>query len=155
MGNLSHLDGKSLQTFIDHDLKDFLTKTQEIRKDKDSGDAQFPIRALKSLVDGETTPATIGQNQILALGPMVSDDTTHGKGLVEAVRAAAKSIDEILERQQRIFQDIDRDFRQTLKQIGTTQSDNLTEIDGDKMLELFEDVDNDMSPDSKTTNTSS
>ncbi|MFH8625921.1 type VII secretion system-associated protein [Streptomyces vietnamensis] len=146
MGNLSHLDGQSLQTFIDHDIKDFLTKTEEIRRDKDSGDAKYPIRALRSLVDGETTPETIGQNQILALGPMAGDDTTHGKSLIEAVKGAAKSIDEILERQQRLFRDIDRDFRQTLKIMGSAQSDNLTEIKADKMLELFEDVDNDMGP---------
>ncbi|MGW0812780.1 type VII secretion system-associated protein [Streptomyces viridiviolaceus] len=153
MGNLSHLDGKSLQTFIDNDIKDFLTKTEEIRRDRDTGDAKFPVRALKSLVDGETTPETIGQNQILALGPMANDDTTHGKSLIEAVKGAAKSIDEILERQQRIFRDIDRDFRQTLKLMGSTQNDNLSEIKGDKMLELLEDVDNDMGPAGKDTST--
>ncbi|WP_121712972.1 type VII secretion system-associated protein [Streptomyces sp. E5N91] len=155
MGNLSHLDGRSLQTFIDNDLKDFLTKTEEIRRDKDSGDAKFPIRALKSLVDGETTPETIGQNQILAIGPMANDDTTHGKSLVEAVRGAAKSIDEILEKQQRLFADIDRDFRQTIKLMGATQGDNLTEIQGDKMLELLEDVDNNMGPVGDETKTAS
>ncbi|MFF0478486.1 type VII secretion system-associated protein [Streptomyces sp. NPDC004284] len=153
MGNLSHLDGQSLQTFVDHDIKDFLTKTEEIRRDKDSGDATYPIRALRSLVDGETTPETIGQNQVLALGPMAGDDTTHGKSLIEAVKGAAKSIDEILERQQRLFRDIDRDFRQTLKLMGSAQSDNLTEINAEKMLELFEDVDNDMGPSGKASKT--
>jgi len=153
MGDLSHLDGKSLQSFIDNDIRDFMTKTEEIRKDKDSGDAKYPIRALKSLVDGQTTPETIGQNQFLALGPMVTDDLTHGKSLVEALRTAAASIDEILERQQRIFRDIDRDFRQTLKLMGSTQGDNLTEIEAEKLLELLEDVDNDMGPTSKDTKT--
>ncbi|GGT64276.1 type VII secretion system-associated protein [Streptomyces sp. NPDC059153] len=155
MGNLSHLDGKSLQTFIDNDLRDFLTKTEEIRRDKYAGDDQRPIRSLKSLVDGETTPETMAQNQLLALGPMVNDDTTHGKSLIEAVKSAAKSVDEILERQQRLFKDIDRDFRQTLKLMGSTQGDNITEINADKLLELFEDVDNDMSPSSKNTSTNS
>lgn len=155
MGNLSHLDGKSLQTFVDHDIKDFLTKTEEIRRDKDAGGGNHPVRSLKSLIDGESTPETIGQNQFLALGPMVGDDLSHGKGLIAAVTASAKSIDEILERQQRIFNDIDRDFRQTLKLMGSTQSDNITEIDGEKLLELFEDVDNDMSPTGKTTDAGS
>lgn len=153
MGNLSHLDAKSLQTFVDNDIKDFVKKTEEIRRDQDTGDAKYPIRALKSLVDGQTTPATIGQNQILALGPMVNDDTTHGKGLIEALKKSAGSIDEILERQARIFQDIDRDFRQTLKHMESTQSDNLTKIEASKLLELLEDVDNDMSPSSKETTT--
>ncbi len=153
MGDLSHLDGKSLQTFIDNDIRDFLAKTEEIRRDKDFGDGTYPVRALRGLVAGETTPDTIGQNQILALGPMANDDTTHGKGLIEALKNAAQSIDEILERQRRIFLDIDRNFRQTLKLMGTTQNDNLTEIEADKLLELLEDVDNDMGPAGKDTNT--
>ncbi|WP_030186759.1 type VII secretion system-associated protein [Streptomyces violaceorubidus] len=153
MGNLSHLDTQSLQAFVDNDIKDFLTKTEEIRRDKDSGDTKYPVRALKSLVDGQATPQTIGQNQILALGPMVNDDTTHGKGLIEALKKAAGSIDEILERQVRIFQDIDRDFRQTLKHMTSAQEDNLTKIEAAKLLELLEDVDNDMGPTKQDTTT--
>ncbi|MGV9914640.1 type VII secretion system-associated protein [Streptomyces tendae] len=140
MPDLSHLDGPSLQTFIDTELKDFMTKTQEIRKDAAAG------RALRALVAGETTPETIGQNQILALGPMVNDDLTHGKSLVEATRKAAESIDKILEHQERLLKDIDRDFRLTLKHMQETQSNNLSGITGDKMLELLEDVDNSMGP---------
>ncbi|MFE4453472.1 type VII secretion system-associated protein [Streptomyces sp. NPDC056796] len=147
MGNLTHLDGKSLQTFIETDLKDFVTQTQNIRNDKpDTSDGRPAGRALKSLIDGSTTPETLQQNQFLALGPMVANDLTHGKGLIEATTRSAKSIDGILEAQQRLFRDIERDFRQTLKVMGATQSDNMTEINAQKMLDIFEDVDNDLGP---------
>ncbi|MFF4792920.1 type VII secretion system-associated protein [Streptomyces sp. NPDC001276] len=154
MGNLTHLDGKSLQTFIETELKDFVTQTENIRRDKsDSADGRPPGRALKSLIDGTTTPETLQQNQFLALGPMVNDDLTHGKSLIESTTKSAKSLEGILEQQQRLFRDIDRDFRQTLKLMGATQSDNITEIDAQKLLDIFQDVDHDMSPtsDSKTT----
>ncbi|MFJ4622377.1 type VII secretion system-associated protein [Streptomyces sp. NPDC088812] len=154
MGDLSHLDGQSLQRFIDTDLKEFLTQTEDIRKDKDSGDANRPVRALKSLVDNEATADTLNQNQFLALGPMVSDaTTTHGKGLIDALARSAKSIDTVLADQQRLWQDIDRDFREVIKAIGDRQSDNLTEIDAQKALDLFADVDDDLGG-SNTTSTS-
>ncbi|MEU7023519.1 type VII secretion system-associated protein [Streptomyces sp. NPDC046203] len=141
MGGLSHFDGKSLQTFIDTELHDFVTATQNIRQDDPAGAG----RALKSLVENQTTPETLQQNQFLAIGPMTADDLTHGKSLVEGVTKSATSIDKILADQERLFRDIDRDFRQTLKVIGNTQSDSLTEIDGQKMLDIFEDVDGDLS----------
>ncbi|MFJ3672575.1 type VII secretion system-associated protein [Streptomyces sp. NPDC090106] len=154
MGKLTHLDGKSLSSFIETELKDFVEQTKNIRQDKtDSGDARPPGRALKSLVDGTTTPETLQQNQFLALGPMVSDGLTHGKNLIEATTKSAKSIDGILEAQERLFRDIDRDFRQTLKLMGNTQSDNIAEINAEKFLDIFEDVDNDLSPTSTSSST--
>ncbi|MEU8543816.1 type VII secretion system-associated protein [Streptomyces sp. NPDC048717] len=141
MGGLSHFDGKSLQTFIDTELHDFVTATQNIRQDDTAGAG----RALKSLVENQTTPQTLQQNQFLAIGPMTADDLTHGKSLVEGVTKSATSIDKILADQERLFRDIERDFRQTLKVIGNTQSDSLTEIDGQKALDIFEDVDGDLS----------
>ncbi|MGW3496383.1 type VII secretion system-associated protein [Streptomyces sp. NPDC001020] len=146
MANLSHLDGKSLQTFIDTELKDFVTQTENIRQDSDEG-TDHPARALKSLLNGEATPETLHQNQFLALGPMAGDEgLTHGKALIDAVTRSAKSIDGILENQQRLFRDIDRDFRETLKIMGATQSDNITEISGEKLLDIFGDVDRDLTP---------
>ncbi|MGW0855109.1 type VII secretion system-associated protein [Streptomyces sp. NPDC002690] len=154
MGNLTQLDGKSLQTFIDTELKDFVTQTENIRRDKtDSSDGRPPGRALKSLIDGATTPETLQQNQFLALGPMAGDQLTHGKSLIEATTKSATSIDGILDAQQRLFKDIDRDFRETLKIMGNTLGDNLTEINAQKLLDIFEDVDGDMSPSSSTKTT--
>jgi len=153
MGNLSHLDGKSLQTFIDTELKDFVTQTENIRKDAAPG-SDHPGRALKSLINGEADPDTLNQNQFLALGPMVGDDSlTHGKPLVEAATKSAKSIDGILENQQRLFRDIERDFRETLKIMGATQNDNITKIKAEKLLDIFEDVDHDLTPSGKSQST--
>lgn len=138
MANLSHLDGQSLQRFIDTDLHDFVRATESIRQDDTAG------RALSSLLAGESTPETLQQNQFLALGPMTDNDLTHGKALVAATTKSAKSIDEILLNQQRLFRDIDRDFRQVIKTMGDKQSDNIAEIEAEKLLDIFEDVDNDM-----------
>lgn len=154
MGNLSYLDGKSLQTFIDTDLKDFVTQTERIREDADPK-SDHPGRALKSLINGEADPDTLNQNQYLALGPMVDDGSlTHGKALVQSLTRSAKSIDAILENQQRLFRDIDKDFRETLKIMGSTQSDNITEISGEKLLDIFDDVDRDMTPSSSSSSQS-
>ncbi|WP_399895603.1 type VII secretion system-associated protein [Streptomyces sp. BBFR51] len=152
MGQLTQLDGKSLQTFIDTQLKDFVTQTEEIRRDGTDPVTHRPARAVKSLVNGEATAETLRQNQFLALGPMLGDEAlTHGKTLLDAITESAKSVDAILENQERLFRDIDRGFRETIKIIGSTQSDNISEINAEKFLDIFDDVDHDMSGSQNST----
>ncbi|MGW7571496.1 type VII secretion system-associated protein [Streptomyces tendae] len=136
---LTSLDANELMRFIETELADFVIDTDRIRKDDD----MFG-RALKSLLDKQATPKTLQQNQFLAIGAMVQDDLTHGKSLIEAVTNVAKSMDDILEDQERLFKDIDKDFREVVKVLSKTQGANITSIDAEKALEILSDVDNDL-----------
>ncbi|MFG2945822.1 type VII secretion system-associated protein [Streptomyces adustus] len=145
MADLTQLDGAGLQRFVDNDLADFIDALKAIRKDStaDSGG----VRALRSIVDGATTPDTLQQNQALAIGLMDDDDSLHGKALSTAVTNAAKSVDGVLAHHVKLFDEIDRDLGQTIRTLLNTQGSSLHSIDAEKLLDVFSDVDDGMSED--------
>ncbi len=57
MADLTHLDSRGLQAFLDGDVADFITALEQIRKDDPAG-----AQALKSLLDGRNTPDTLQEN---------------------------------------------------------------------------------------------
>ncbi|MEU6353676.1 type VII secretion system-associated protein [Streptomyces sp. NPDC047072] len=145
MADLTRLDGPALTLFADNDLADFIAELKAIRKDStaDTGG----IRALRSIVEGATTPDTLGQNQALAIGLMGADDSLHGKALITAVTRAAKGVDTIFEHHADLFDDIDSDIRETIRTLLNSQGSSLHSIGAEKFLDVFSDVDDGMSED--------
>ncbi|MEU8588763.1 type VII secretion system-associated protein [Streptomyces sp. NPDC048664] len=140
MADLTHLDKAGMQAFVNGDLADFITAIDKIRKDDPAG-----ARALKSLLDGRNTADTLQENPFLAIGLMAGSDDVHGASLITKVKAMAQSVDDIFGSQKTLFKDIDTDVRETIRTLLATQGDNLGSIDGEKLLDVFSDVDGDLS----------
>ncbi|MET8635066.1 type VII secretion system-associated protein [Streptomyces sp. NPDC004096] len=140
MADLTHLDSRGLQAFLDGDVADFVTALEQIRKDDPAG-----AQALKSLLDGRNTPDTLQENPFLAIGLMAGTDDVHGASLISKVKDEAQSVDDIFAAQRTLFKDIDSDVRETIRTLLKTQGSSLTSIDGEKLLDIFSDVDSDLS----------
>ncbi|MFF7361761.1 type VII secretion system-associated protein [Streptomyces sp. NPDC008125] len=138
MADLTHLDSAGLQRFKDNDIADFIADLKAIGKD------EAGVRALHSIVKGITTPEHIDENPVLAIGLMAGDETVSGSSLVTVVKTAAEAIDEIFDAQSTLFGDIDRDLGETIRTLLKTQGASLTSIDGEKLLDIFSDVDTDL-----------
>jgi len=143
MADLTHLDGPALQRFVDNDLADFIAALKAVRKDSAADNGG--VRALRSIVNGATTPETLQQSQALSIGQMGTGDTMHGESLLTAATGAAHSVDAVFEQHVNLFGDIDRDMKQTIRTMLNTQGSTLQSIDGEKFLDLFSDVDEGMS----------
>ncbi|MGW2892822.1 type VII secretion system-associated protein [Streptomyces griseoruber] len=90
-----------------------------------------------SLVEGRTTPDTLNQNPVLAVGTMAGHELTHGKTRVEGLTKAAKSVDDVFAAQQTLFKDIESDLQTTIDTLLRNQSDSLTAIEGEKLRNAF------------------
>jgi hypothetical protein len=139
MADLTHLDKAALQAFVDGDLHDFISQLTAIRQDDPNG-----AWALRSLVEGETTPTTLQQNPILAIGTMAGDDTAKGQTLIAKIKTNATAVDKVLKDQGTLFGDIDSDLRETITTLLNTQGGSLESIAGAKLLDIFSDVDGDL-----------
>ncbi|MET8942582.1 type VII secretion system-associated protein [Streptomyces sp. NPDC004542] len=143
MTDLTHLDSAQLKAFLDEDVATFIKGLKEIRQDLPGGESTS-VRALSSLVEGLTTPSTLNQNPVLAIGTMAADDLVFGKALVTKLTGIAKSADDIFLAQQTLFQDLKRDLQTTLDTLLKNQGDSLIAIDAEKLLDIFADVDSDL-----------
>ncbi|MGW2892834.1 type VII secretion system-associated protein [Streptomyces griseoruber] len=141
--DLTHLNSKELNRFIE-EVADFGKALKVIREDQPKSGTYPAVPSLSSLVEGRTTPATLNQNPVLAIGTMAGDDLVHGKALVEGLTKAAKSVDDVFAAQQTLFKDIERDLHTTIDTLLRNQSDSLTVIEGEKLLDAFSDIDNDL-----------
>ncbi|MET9846930.1 type VII secretion system-associated protein [Streptomyces ossamyceticus] len=135
--DLTHLNAKELNRFIE-EVAEFSNALKAIREDRPS------VLALRSLVEGRSSGETLNQSKVLAIGTMVGDELTHGKTLVEVLTKAAKSVDDVFAAQQTLFKDIERDLQTTIDTLLRNQSDSLTAIEGEKLLDAFSNIDNDL-----------
>ncbi|MFG2956508.1 type VII secretion system-associated protein [Streptomyces sp. NPDC048291] len=142
MADLTHLDSTALKNFKNNDVADFISDLLEIRKDKAG------IRSLKNLLAETGDDSASGAAKILRIGLMNggdSKDPVGGSTLVEALKTQAGALDKILKGQKTLFDDIDDALDETITTLLKTQGDSLTSIDGEKLLDIFDTVDGDMS----------
>lgn len=142
MADLTRLDATSLGTFRTNDLAEFITDLKAIMKDDPNG-----VRSLHSVVKGLTPAEYFGQNGVLGIGLMSADDTTYGKTLLASVLSSATSIDTILESQGDLFEDIDDNLETTITTLLKTQGTTLEGINGEKLLDIWSDIDSDLAGD--------
>ncbi|WP_416964404.1 type VII secretion system-associated protein [Streptomyces sp. Agncl-13] len=150
MADLTHLDATALKNFKNTDVADFISDLLEIRKDNPAG-----VRSLKNLIAETGAGSAQGLAKILRIGLMNggdSSDPVGGGTLVEALKTQATALDKILTGQKTLFDDIDDALDETITTLLKTQGDSLDKIDGEKLLDIFDTVDGDMSgSDSKTS----
>ncbi|MFJ9031028.1 type VII secretion system-associated protein [Streptomyces sp. NPDC102274] len=139
---LTQLDAKALKSFIENDLTDFLRDLDSIRKDDPSG-----VLALYSILSGRSTPETLGENLVLGIGLMAGNDNVYGQSLISKISDAGKAIDEVFVAQKKLFKDIENDLQETIDKLLKDQGGSLASIDGAKLLDIFTDVDQDLSGD--------
>ncbi|KAB1140859.1 type VII secretion system-associated protein [Streptomyces luteolifulvus] len=139
MPDLTHLDAGTLQAFLDHDVAGFSEELRKIRRDNESAPA------LKSMLDGITTTESLQQNPFLAIGLMATSEVVGGSGLVTTVTDQAKSIDDVLEFQQQLFNDFDSNMQETIDTLLKTQGSSLEAIEGQQLLDAFGEVEDTLS----------
>lgn len=133
MADLSHLDKKSIQSFIDGDLATFIEDLKQILE----GDT-----SMRALGDGVTTKYSVGAisaGKPIMMGLIDEEDLTSGASFTESLAGNIEAVVNILLGQQDNFYEIDEGLRATIKELFKTQGDNLGDIDADKFSEvLFE-----------------
>ncbi|MET9888545.1 type VII secretion system-associated protein [Streptomyces sp. NPDC006430] len=138
MADLTHLDAKGLQTFVDNDMADFIKELKGIREDAASG------KALRSAIVGKNSGSgDLGRNKFLVIGGMAAESEPNGKVLIDAVTKGAKAIDDVLAAQQTLFKDIDSNLTETIKTLLKAQGASLAGISAEKLLDIFSDGDGD------------
>ncbi|WP_320774400.1 type VII secretion system-associated protein [Streptomyces sp. CRN 30] len=140
-----NLDKAWLENFLNHDILNFRNELKKILDDGVDASGEV-VPALANLMPGGAAPEEwltgSVENQIpLIIGGLSSDGRTNGKTLVEAIRELMEAIDTILEHQKVLFEDIEDNLATSIDKLFKTQGDNLAKIDGDKLLDIFEDVD--------------
>ncbi|MDH2393678.1 type VII secretion system-associated protein [Streptomyces sp. HNM0663] len=137
-----NLDKAWLENFLNHDILNFRNELKKILQDGIAPSGQI-VPAVASLLKNGRNPddKLPGAELPLTIGGMVGDERTNGKALVEAVVELIEAIDLILENQKTLFEDIDDNLRTSIDKLFKTQGENLVNIEGDKLLDIFEDVD--------------
>ncbi|WP_405896720.1 type VII secretion system-associated protein [Streptomyces sp. NBC_00727] len=143
MADLTHLDSTALKNFKNNDVGDFITDLLNIRKDNEGG-----VRSLKNLVAETGKGSASGDAKMLRIGLMGggdSEDPTGGSALIEALKTQGGALDGIFKSQKVLFDDIESALEETITTLLKTQGASLTSIDGEKLMDIFDTVDDDMS----------
>ncbi|AEN12992.1 MULTISPECIES: type VII secretion system-associated protein [unclassified Streptomyces] len=142
-----NLNKEWLQSFLDDDVVPFLAAVKKIRENGDSPDKVL-VPGMPTLQGGEdgakTAPGFLdGQKVPLAIGLMASDaeGRTNGGYLVKSLNGMVDQLDEILKLQVELFEEIEDNLEDTIEKMFKTQDDNLEKIDGKKLVDFFEGVD--------------
>ncbi|MEU5717332.1 type VII secretion system-associated protein [Streptomyces sp. NPDC020403] len=147
-----------LQNFLDNDVIPFLAAVKKIREDGDSPDKVL-VPAIPNLQGGEDgankAPGFFdGQKVPLAIGTMAGDKEgrTNGGYLIKSLNEMVDQLDEILKLQVELFEEIEDNLEDTIEEMFKTQDDNLEKIDGKKLVDFFEGVDEVLSESSGGSN---
>jgi len=142
MADLTHLDSTALKNFKNNDVGDFITDLLNIRKDNAG------VRSLKNLVAETGAGSASGNAKMLRIGLMGGgdkEDPTGGSALIEALKTQGGALDGIFKSHKVLFEDIESALEETITTLLKTQGDSLTSIDGEKLMDIFDTVDDDMS----------
>ncbi|WP_069169328.1 type VII secretion system-associated protein [Streptomyces griseus] len=147
-----------LQNFLDNDVVPFLAAVKKIREDGDSPEGVL-VPAIPNLQGGEDgankAPGFFdGQKVPLAIGTMAGDKDgrTNGGYLIKCLNEMVDQIDELLKLQVELFEEIEDNLEDTIEEMFKTQDDNLEKIDGKKLVDFFEGVDEVLSESSGGSN---
>ncbi|MET8557441.1 type VII secretion system-associated protein [Streptomyces sp. NPDC004959] len=141
-GPTLNLNKAWLQDFLTDDVGGFLTALKKMRED---GTDVPAIPNLQGGEDGANKAMGFkdGQKTPLAIGTMALDKEgrTNGGYLIKSLNTLVDQVDEILKLQVELFEEIEDNLEDTIEEIFTTQEDNLGKIDGKKIVNFFEGVD--------------
>ncbi|MFJ9590984.1 type VII secretion system-associated protein [Streptomyces acidicola] len=139
------LDKAGLESFRDNRLLPFKDELRKIKLDDPSlgptmgsliGEEDVKIEDFDSYQSGKP----------LALGFMLKEDEVDGQvaKLNKALAKMAEDLTTIFDEQTKLFEDIEDNLKDTLETLFDTQGTNLTKIDGQEYLDIFEDTDESM-----------
>ncbi|WP_299531695.1 type VII secretion system-associated protein [uncultured Streptomyces sp.] len=139
-----NLDKAWLQSFLDTDVKHFLAEIKKIMADGTVGGEVVP--ALFNLLPaGEHGSGVLpGAALPLTIGGMLKDAETNGSHLDTALTELITAVHTIFKDQKLLFESIEDGLEDTLEQLFKTQGENLEKIDGEKLLDIFSDVDDNL-----------
>ncbi|NJQ02993.1 type VII secretion system-associated protein [Streptomyces zingiberis] len=141
------MDKAGLQSFRDDRVEPFKDELRKIAEDDPVLGVTMAtlIRETDITSDGEIE--SYGLNRPLSLGMMLKEEFLHSKGqkLNQAIATSAQDLMEIYEEQSKLFKHIIENLDTSIETLFSTQNSNLIDIDGQDFLDVFEDVDSDMS----------
>lgn len=153
------MDKAWIKKFLDVDIADFQSELKKILTDQVPADliatilSAFTTGSLDDVIptvstlqeDGEKPDYVLsGSTWPLVIGNMAGSATVHGKAVTGGVTAMAATLTGILEDQQTLFDDIEDNLRDAMDTLFKAQGDSLDKVDGEKLLDAFEDVDDDL-----------
>ncbi|WP_328583214.1 type VII secretion system-associated protein [Streptomyces sp. NBC_00370] len=142
------LNKEWIKGFINGDLHEFQTAIGKILSDAPSERFASDMHGadVQSIVNlGHIRPSNIhtGNSIPLAIGALAGDDGLAGD-LVKAVKDTADQLAEFVKDQKTLFEDIESNLRDAMETLLKTEGDSLNKIDGEKFLDVFEDVNDDI-----------
>lgn len=139
----TQLDKAWIENFRKVDLADF-KKSLKTVSENGTGDPVVPsMKALKGDDDGVPN-LPFGTPVPLAIGNLASDAGTHGQAVNKAVVDMVTVLDGIIKSHVTLFDDIDDALEETIDSLFKTQGESLAAVDGQKLVDIFEDVETDL-----------
>lgn len=141
------MDKAGLQAFLDNRVEPFADELRKITLDDPTLGPAMGTLIGDADIDSTQEFDSYAAQKPLAIGLMTNKDNLHSKGaaLNEAIAKTAKELTVTFEEQTALFKDIVDNLEASLETLFTTQGNSLTEIDGQEFLDVFEDVEADMS----------
>ncbi|MFJ3671522.1 type VII secretion system-associated protein [Streptomyces sp. NPDC090106] len=137
MADLTHLDASQLTSFVDHELTAFGGDLTRIRNDTAD---QPPIESLFTIHSAlSATP-----DKQLAIGPMGAAGTVHGDALRTNTVALMKNVDQVFVKQKKLFNDMERDLRDTVTTLLNASGSSLQAVATDRFISSMADVGQDL-----------
>jgi hypothetical protein len=131
MADLTKLDSKALQAFIDNDVTNFIADIAAMRAAGQSPPALYDYGA--------------NPGPLLLMGQMGADDATGGKAVLANAQSAAKAVDQVFNKHKTAFTDLKRELETVITTMLKTQGDSLATVDGQKFLTAIGNYDFDLS----------
>ncbi|WP_345618604.1 type VII secretion system-associated protein [Streptomyces ziwulingensis] len=141
MAKVTVLDSEFLKQFINNQITGFQETLEKIAKnDASTGPA------IKSIAENKKTNTTLDTTRPLILGGMAGEKSAAGgDALNSMIQKSAAEIDRVIDEQTVLFEDIEEALWATIEQLNKNQGQNLQDIIADEFMEIFEDVDSDLS----------
>ncbi|MFF5897957.1 type VII secretion system-associated protein [Streptomyces argenteolus] len=139
MANTTILNAAWLKKFKDGPVHEFVREIDRMTR------ADGSTQPIEDVASGIKTESTIDTTKPLIIGTLAKDDSLSGGKLNSAVQSTAEALAVLLRNQKTLFDDIDDAMAETITQLTKAQQDNLAKMTGEEFLNLWEDVDGDLS----------
>jgi hypothetical protein len=139
----TQLDKAWIENFRNIDIADFKKLLKEVSQNS-TGDPVVPsMAALKGEDDG-VPGLPFGTPVPLAIGNLASDVGTHGQAVSKSVMEMVTLLDGIIKSHLTLFDDIDSALEETIQTLFQTQGESLDAVEGQQLIDIFEDVEADL-----------
>ncbi|MFJ7078534.1 type VII secretion system-associated protein [Streptomyces sp. NPDC098781] len=135
------LDKEGLQRFIEDEVRPFITELKEMTEPTLYGPSLAQVIGREEMDRKELWGLAVP----LAIGNMAGGDgkfpDVKGRELSDKVIAAAESVIDVIDSHIKLFTEMEEGLLTTVKTLFKEQENSLEKMPGDKIMEVFEDVD--------------